>query len=288
MSIFVLNLATLLGLGLGVDYSLLMTSRFREELRRAAAARDPTDAGPSRRAVDGGGRPRGDRRAGRLLLRPDRPARPARPGPVRVHDPALGRDRRARSSSASRSLRRADPAAGDPVRSLGPPPRRLAVRRVNAGATSPSEPVGAPRPAGDAPARSPSSSRPSASCSSSGRRSCTSGSTPRTRRSCPTTVPSRAAFDRLDDAFGAGRFAPLALAIRTTGPATSPANVAALLRLLAAARRRSRGSRAVDGLVDVDPRLSLAASTSSCYGAAGRPARPLRRRPPWPRRRRAT
>ena len=32
MSIFVLNLATLLGLGLGVDYSLLLTSRFREEL----------------------------------------------------------------------------------------------------------------------------------------------------------------------------------------------------------------------------------------------------------------
>src|SRR5206468_3123811 len=31
MSIFVLNLATLLGLGLGVDYSLLLTSRFREE-----------------------------------------------------------------------------------------------------------------------------------------------------------------------------------------------------------------------------------------------------------------
>ena len=36
MSIFVLNLATLLGLGLGVDYSLLLTSRFREELARAA------------------------------------------------------------------------------------------------------------------------------------------------------------------------------------------------------------------------------------------------------------
>ena len=34
LSIFVLNLATLLGLGLGVDYSLLMTSRFREELAR--------------------------------------------------------------------------------------------------------------------------------------------------------------------------------------------------------------------------------------------------------------
>ena len=32
MSVFVLNLTTLLGLGLGVDYSLLLVSRFREEL----------------------------------------------------------------------------------------------------------------------------------------------------------------------------------------------------------------------------------------------------------------
>jgi len=34
MSIFVLNLATMLGLGLAIDYSLFMTSRFREEIRR--------------------------------------------------------------------------------------------------------------------------------------------------------------------------------------------------------------------------------------------------------------
>ena len=40
MSIFVLNLATLLGLGLGVDYSLLMTSRFREELARREGSPD--------------------------------------------------------------------------------------------------------------------------------------------------------------------------------------------------------------------------------------------------------
>jgi RND superfamily putative drug exporter len=40
MSIFVLNLATLLGLGLGVDYSLLMTSRFREELGRGVEGED--------------------------------------------------------------------------------------------------------------------------------------------------------------------------------------------------------------------------------------------------------
>lgn len=34
LSIFVLNLASMLGLGLAVDYSLFVTSRFREELRR--------------------------------------------------------------------------------------------------------------------------------------------------------------------------------------------------------------------------------------------------------------
>src|SRR5258706_7658240 len=44
----------------------------------------------------------------------------------------------------------------------------------------------------------------------------------------PPSVPSRAAFDRLTAAFGEGDFAPLTLAIRTTGPATTPANVAAL------------------------------------------------------------
>jgi RND superfamily putative drug exporter len=36
LSIFVLNLATMLGLGLAIDYSLFITSRFREELRRSS------------------------------------------------------------------------------------------------------------------------------------------------------------------------------------------------------------------------------------------------------------
>src|SRR3954454_22981090 len=49
MSIFVLNLATLLGLGLGVDYSLRMTSRFREEL--AARPDGPTRVGEAVRVT---------------------------------------------------------------------------------------------------------------------------------------------------------------------------------------------------------------------------------------------
>ncbi len=51
MSIFVLNLATLLGLGLGVDYSLLLTSRFREELARRGGGRR-ADGTIDRAAVD--------------------------------------------------------------------------------------------------------------------------------------------------------------------------------------------------------------------------------------------
>ena len=99
MSIFVLNLATLLGLGLGVDYSLLHDEPVpRGAGARAAAGRRRVDR-PRRRSR----RPSGDGRDGRpggLLQRPDGPARPARPGPVRVHDPALGRASPGRSSWA--------------------------------------------------------------------------------------------------------------------------------------------------------------------------------------------
>src|SRR4029079_3458622 len=45
LSIFVLNLATLLGLGLGVDYALLTTSRFREELAARGLRPQKPDAG---------------------------------------------------------------------------------------------------------------------------------------------------------------------------------------------------------------------------------------------------
>jgi len=40
MSIYVLNVATMIGLGVGIDYSLLLLRRFREELQRDAAVED--------------------------------------------------------------------------------------------------------------------------------------------------------------------------------------------------------------------------------------------------------
>ncbi len=44
VSVFALNITTLFGLGLGVDYSLFVVSRFREELRRGASAEQAVGA----------------------------------------------------------------------------------------------------------------------------------------------------------------------------------------------------------------------------------------------------
>ena len=50
MSVYVLNIATMLGLALAIDYSLFMVSRFREELRRAGRRRGRRARGRARRA----------------------------------------------------------------------------------------------------------------------------------------------------------------------------------------------------------------------------------------------
>ena len=85
MSIFVLNIATMLGLALAIDYSLFIVSRFREELRRGRTVEeaDRTD-----------GR---HRRQGRRLQRDRGRHRPVRTAAVRgAGDPE-------RSASAGRS-----------------------------------------------------------------------------------------------------------------------------------------------------------------------------------------
>src|SRR5256886_6379762 len=40
MSVFVLNITTMVGLGVGIDYSLLVVTRFREELNRGLSSVD--------------------------------------------------------------------------------------------------------------------------------------------------------------------------------------------------------------------------------------------------------
>jgi RND superfamily putative drug exporter len=85
----------------------------------------------------------------------------------------------------------------------------------------------------------------------------------------PPSVASRASYDLLASEFGEGEFAPLTLAVRTTGPVTSPSNLAALY---AYSRRLANDPRVtrVESLVDVDPRLDLAQYVL-LYSAPGGP-----------------
>ena len=53
-------------------------------------------------------------------------------------------------------------------------------------------------------------------------------------RILPEDAPSRDAFDRLTEAFGPGPFAPIVIAVRTTGPVLDPVNLAALFDSLEA------------------------------------------------------
>ncbi len=244
MSIFVLNLATLLGLGLGVDYSLLMTSRFREE----------------------------------LALRPD--------GPDRVADAV-----RATVSTAGRAvffsgltvllgllglvlfefmILRSVGIAGAIVVGLavvsaltlqpalltilGPRIDRFAIRKVD------------PRPSADGPwarlARRVMRHPVAVLVPTLGFLLLLGSPFLHVRFNAPDAsilppeVPSRVAFDRLLANFGEGEFAPLVIAIRTTGDAATPDNLAALYDY---SRRLSDDARItrVDSLVNVDRRLTL-------------------------------
>jgi RND superfamily putative drug exporter len=248
MSIFVLNLATLLGLGLGVDYSLLMTSRFREELRRRPPGEGPDDAVGE--AIE-----RAMATAGRAVFFSGLTVLLGLLGLVLFEFTILRSVGIAGAIVVGVAVLAALTLLPAILSILGRRIDRLAVRRLN-GPPSASEPwarlaravMRRPVPVFAAtlglllllgtPFLHVRLNAPDATI-------------------LPPSVPSRLAFDRLDSAFGAGRFAPLSLAIRTTGPATSQANIAALYdysRRLAADPRIT----SVGGYVDLDPRLSLA------------------------------
>src|SRR6266404_5739924 len=244
MSIFVLNLATLLGLGLGVDYSLLMTSRFREELAlrgwRPEAVEDAVGAAVATagRAVFFSGLTVLLGLLGLVLFEFMILRSVVIGGAIVVFLAAISAmtllpallaivGTRIDALAIRRTTPRDDPNG---------PWARLA-RRVMAHPVAVLVPTLAVLIVLGSPFLHVRFNAPDSTI-------------------LPPSVPSRAAFDRLTAAFGEGDFAPLTLAIRTTGPATSPANVAALYdysRRLAADPRVVR----VSGLVDVDPRLRL-------------------------------
>ena len=246
MSIFVLNLATLLGLGLGVDYSLLLTSRFREELAKRPVDEEDRVSEAVRITVA---------TAGRAVFFSGLTVLLGLAGLVLFEFMILRSVGIAGSVVVGFAVLAASTLLPALLALFGQHLDRLAVRRVT------------PRPSAEgqwarlarwvmrrpvavliptlalllvlgSPFLHVRFNSPDASI-------------------LPPDLPSRAAFDRLRDAFGEGEFAPIAIAIRTDGAATSADNLAALFeysRRIAADPRVTR----VDSLVDVDPRMTLA------------------------------
>jgi RND superfamily putative drug exporter len=244
MSVFVLNLATLLGLGLGVDYSLLMTSRFREELTaRGGREEDVPDAVRATVAT-----------AGRAVFFSGLTVLLGLLGLVLFEFMILRSVGIAGAIVVGLAVAAALTLMPAILAIVGTRIDRFAIRRVAVGAPTDGRwaalaravmgrPVAVLIPTLalllllGAPFLHVHFNAPDASI-------------------LPADVPSRASFDLLREEFGEGEFAPIALAIRTNGPATSPDNVAELYdysRRLAADPRVTR----VTGLVDVDARLTL-------------------------------
>ncbi|HEX7400152.1 MAG TPA: MMPL family transporter [Candidatus Limnocylindrales bacterium] len=249
MSIFVLNLATLLGLGLGVDYSLLMLSRFREELARRTPAGTRADA----EAVEAAVRVT-VATAGRavffsgltvllgllgLVLFEFMILRSVGIAGALVVGIAVAAALTLQPALLSVLGSRVDAFA---IRKVRPDPgsegawARLA-RRVMRHPLRVFFPTLAVLLVLGTPFLHVRFNAPDATI-------------------LPESVPSRASYETLVRSFGEGAFVPLTLAVRTDGPATDPANIARLYdysRRLAADPRVAR----VDSLVDVDPRISL-------------------------------
>jgi RND superfamily putative drug exporter len=134
VSTFAINSITLLGLGMAIDYSLLMISRFREELE---AGRSPPERGHRDRCIRRSNGV-GFRSHGRPVAREpaDLPAGlPAFHGPGR-HGRGADRDgwRAHRPASAAVPGRRPDQCVAHPARAVAARPRaaRRTARRVGA------------------------------------------------------------------------------------------------------------------------------------------------------------
>jgi RND superfamily putative drug exporter len=243
MSIFVLNLATLLGLGLGVDYSLLMTSRFREEL---AHREGPDRVAESVRVTVA--------TAGRAVFFSGLTVLLGLLGLVLFEFMILRSVGIAGAIVVGLAVLAAVTLLPAILAIVGTRIDALSIRRVTVepGSDGPWArlarrvmrrpltvfvPTLAFLVALGIPFLGVRFNAPDATI-------------------LPASVPSRATYDILATEFGEGEFAPIALAVRTTGAATAADNVAALYeysRRLAADPRISR----VEGMVDVDPRLTV-------------------------------
>jgi len=257
MSIFVLNLATLLGLGLGVDYSLLMTSRFREELAARGWRADGVEDAVGATA----------RTAGRAVFFSGLTVLLGLLGLVLFGFMILRSVGIAGAVVVALAVAAAMTLLPAILAIVGVHLERLRVRRV---IPRPTEEGAWSRLAWWVMRRPITVLVPTlALLLLLGTPFLHVRFNAPDARILPESAPSRAAFDRLTAEFGPGPFAPIVIAIRTSGPATASDNLATLYeysRRLAADPRISH----VDSLVDVDPRLTLG-QYALLYRASGGP-----------------
>jgi RND superfamily putative drug exporter len=268
LSIFVLNLATLLGLGLGVDYALLTTSRFREELALRGLRHRPP--GAAEQAAVNEAVAATVASAGRAVFFSGLTVLLGLIGLVLFEFMVLRSVGIAGAIVVGLAVSSALTLLPAVLAALGPRVDALAIRRLHSASDRHEEGAWArlarrvmARPllffvptllvllSFGLPFLHVSFNAPDATI-------------------LPPGVPSRQAYDILLNNFNEGDFAPLTLAIRTDGPATSPANVAALYdysRRIAADPRVNH----VASLVDVDPRLTMA-QYQLLYAAPAGPA----------------
>ena len=257
MSVFVLNLTTLLGLGLGVDYSLLLVSRFREELGRAGARRG--GRGLAGRAV--GERAVADavRRtvatAGRAVFFSGVTVALGLGGLVLFDFAILRSVGIAGAITVALAVLASLTLLPALLGELGGRIDTFAVRRVRYGAPDERGPWA--RLARGVMRRPLLVALPTlALLVALGtpwlgvRFNAPDGGI------LPPRVASRQALDRLTAAFGEGEFAPMTVAVRTEGAVTDPGNVARLYAWVRALEADPRVAR-VDSLVSIDGRLTL-------------------------------
>ena len=278
LSIFVLNLATLLGLGLGVDYALLLTSRFREELRSRSGGRLIDGAIDQAAVNDAVADTVGT--AGRAVFFSGLTVLLGLIGLVLFEFMVLRSVGIAGAAVVALAVGAALTLLPAVLAILGPRIDALPTRvrdRLRKRVGLPEAPPAPEAEGAWARLARRVMARPLLFFIPTLLTLLLLG-TPflHVRFNAPDAtilpagVPSRQAYDLLASEFGEGEFAPLILAVRTTGPVNDPANVGLLYdysRTLAADPRISR----VEGMVDVDPRLTRD-QYQLIYGAPGGPA----------------
>ena len=283
LSIFVLNLATLLGLGLGVDYALLLTSRFREELAARGGGHADGRSGVDQPAVNEAVAAT-VATAGRAVFFSGLTVLLGLIGLILFEFMVLrsvgiaGAIVVGLAVAAALTLLPAVLAVARPARRLASPSGRL---QAGAATARRGRRLGAARPTRDGPAAA--LLHPDAAVPAGPRLAVPARALQRARRdrSCRPACPSRQAYDLLVSDVRRGRVRAAVAGHPDGRPGHRPAERRPRCTTTRAASRPIRAS-AASRASSTSIRASTLPQYQLLYARARRPGRPLRRRAPAP------